>query len=340
MSVTSAELKQRQAWTLDMKLEYFCMLYSQFIIHCKGQIYLSFSAGMDSQTGCDIIAKIHDGTFKHITPQWERVVKYPMPPLVFSNTGLEYPEIVDNAKKFEHVLIKPKMGWTRVLQEVGVALISKDVSQKLREIRNTKSKKLRDKRMYGDANGNGKLPLKWRELIDAPFEISERCCEVLKKEPFRRYESETGRRPVVFTTIDEGGSRGQSYLRTGCNSFEDGHEKSRPFSIFTKADTWEYAMRWNIRFAEVYYDRTIEVKQMDGSVQVEDLKAVDRTGCTFCLFGIHLETGENRMQKMARSHPKFHDLIINKYGLSKILDYIKIPYYPSKNICGKQQSMF
>lgn len=336
MKVTPEQLKQRLAWPLDLKLEYFCKKYSEFILHCKGEIYLSFSAGMDSQTACDIIDKIHTGMFRHLTPQWERVVSYPKPPLVFSNTGLEYPEIVDHAKTFEGLeIIKPKMGFTRVIAEIGVAVISKEVAQKIREIRTTKSDKLRNKRLYGDEKGNGKIPEKWKSYIDAPFLISDQCCTKLKKDPFKEYEKKTGRKPVIFTTVGESRLRDSSYYTTGCNTFEEGKEKSRPFSIFKKEDCWEYAMRFNIKFASVYYDRTVDVKQLDGSVVSRDLPAVERTGCTFCMFGIHLDKGSNRMQNMAVSHPKFHDVIINKCGLGKILDWMKIPYVPEIPQCGK-----
>jgi 3'-phosphoadenosine 5'-phosphosulfate sulfotransferase (PAPS reductase)/FAD synthetase len=334
MKVSREQLKTRLAWPLDMKLEYFCKRYSEFVIFCKGNVYLSFSAGMDSDTARDIIEKIYDGTFKHITPNWERLMQYPKPPLVFSNTGLEYPEIVEHSKKFETVVIKPKMGFTRVITEIGVAVISKEVAQKIREILTTKSDKLRNKRLYGDEKGNGKIPEKWKKFLDAPFKISDKCCHHLKKEPFKRYERETGRKPIIFTTTDEATLRKTSYLKTGCNTFTEGKEKSRPFSIFQKADCWEYAARWGLRFAEVYYDRDVEVEQLDGSKKWEYIPAVERTGCTFCLFGIHLDKGANRIQRMAVSHPKFHNIIIYKYGLGKVLQWMGVPFEAQRS-CSK-----
>ena len=333
MKVTSEELKQRLAWPLDMKLEYFCKKVSEFVIHCRGNCYSGFSAGKDSQTGTDIIDKIWDGTFKHITPNWERLVKYPKPDRVFSNTGLEYPEIVTHAKLHNAEIIKPKMGFTRVIAEIGVAIISKEVSQKIREIRTTKSDKLRNKRLYGDAKGNGKIPEKWKPYIDAPFLISDQCCTKLKKDPFKDYEKRTGKKPIVFTTVGESRLRDSSYYTTGCNTLDEGKEKCRPYSIFTDEDTWEYHNRFGLKFASVYYERDIEVQQLDGSLKMEHLPAVERTGCTFCMFGIHLDKGSNRMQNMAISHPKFHDIIINKCGLGKVLDYMKIEYYPVKTTC-------
>lgn len=353
MKVTREQIQQRLAWPLDMKIEYFCKIYSQFMIHTKGNCYQSFSGGKDSQTGSDIIEKIHNGIFKHITPNWDRVVSYGMPPRLFSNTGLEFPEIVSHVSNFSDVtIIKPLMGFTRVIKEFGVAVGSKKVAMMVSRLKGyietpspnnnaTKTLYLTGIKQDGTKSKQSKLPEKWVRLLDAPFKVSDKCCDILKKEPFRRYEKETGRKPIVFTTVSEGDQRMQSYQKTGCNSFEEGKEKCRPYSIFTDQDTWEYAKRWNIRFAEVYYERTIPVEQLDGSVRLTTIEAEGRTGCMWCMFGIHLEdkTKNNRIQRIAISHPKIHDVIINKCGLGVVLKYISVPFVP-KTVCGKQQMLF
>lgn len=250
----------RLGWSVDMKIEWFCKMYSQFMIATKGQCYQSFSAGKDSDVGRHIIDNIHNGTFKHITPQWDRVVSYIKPPLVFSNTGLEFPEVVQHSKQFETTVIKPKMGFTRVIAEIGVAVISKEVAQKIREIRTTKSDKLRNKRLYGDEKGNGKIPEKYKPYIEAPFLISDRCCHILKKEPFKRYEKLTGLKPIVFTTIKESRLREASYLQTGCNTLDEGKEKCRPLSIWLEfgtdySDTYypQFVFSWTPFSEEEFY---------------------------------------------------------------------------------------
>jgi len=60
-----------------------------------------------------------------------------------------------------------------------------------------------------------------------------------------------------------------------------------------------------------------------------------RTGCMFCMFGVHLEKGENRFQKMSKTHPKQHEYCIDKLGCGKVLDYIGVKYEPTKNIQEK-----
>ena len=67
-----------------------------------------------------------------------------------------------------------------------------------------------------------------------------------------------------------------------------------------------------------------------------------RTGCMFCAFGAHLEKGENRFERMRRTHPKHYDFCIgggaydpadglwkpNEKGLGygRVLDYIGVRY--------------
>lgn len=52
----------------------------------------------------------------------------------------------------------------------------------------------------------------------------------------------------------------------------------------------------------------------------------DRTGCMFCMFGIHYDATPNRFQRMERDYPKQYDYCINKLGIGKVLDYVGIDY--------------
>jgi hypothetical protein len=44
------------------------------------------------------------------------------------------------------------------------------------------------------------------------------------------------------------------------------------------------------------------------------------------MFGVHLEKGKNRFQKMKITHPKQYDYCMNKLGLKDVLNYIKVDY--------------
>jgi len=51
-----------------------------------------------------------------------------------------------------------------------------------------------------------------------------------------------------------------------------------------------------------------------------------RTGCIFCMFGVHLEKEPNRFQRMAKTHPKLYNYCMNKLGLKEVLKYIGVEY--------------
>ena len=53
-----------------------------------------------------------------------------------------------------------------------------------------------------------------------------------------------------------------------------------------------------------------------------------RTGCMFCMFGLHLEKEPNRFQRMALTHPRQHEFCIGKLGCGRVLDFIGVPYQP------------
>lgn len=355
MKITREELNERLSWPLDKKIGHFIRTFVEFFFEYQGGVYLSFSGGKDSQVGSDIIDRLWDGRFKHYLPDpiWEYLVTFPKPKKVFSNTGLEFPEIVEHVKGFDNVeVIKPRMGFTRVITEIGVAVGSKKIALTIERLRkylqnpSDKNEATRNLYLYGikrdgTRSKSSKLPDQWKPMLDAPFKISDKCCDILKKEPFQRYSRATGKKPVVFTTVVESSRRTVSYMQTGCNSFEKGKEKCRPLSIFTNEDIWEYHDVFGLRFCEVYYDRTVPVTQIDGSIKVEHLCAETRTGCLFCCFGVHLEdkSKNNRIQRLAISHPKYWDIVVNKCGLSKVLRYIGVPYEPNTD-CNGQQRIF
>ncbi|MBC8553665.1 MAG: hypothetical protein H8D23_28960, partial [Candidatus Brocadiales bacterium] len=50
----------------------------------------------------------------------------------------------------------------------------------------------------------------------------------------------------------------------------------------------------------------------------------DRTGCMWCMFGVHMENNPNRFQRMKKTHPKIYDYCINKLGLGEVLEYVGV----------------
>lgn len=161
---------------------------------------------------------------------------------------------------------------------------------------------------------------KYEYLLDAPFDISNKCCDIMKKNPFKKYEKECNRKGFVGTMAVESLARRQAWIRTGCNAFNSSVPKSSPLSFWTQQDILQYIKTYNIPIAKVYGDIVINDNNK------LELTGVNRTGCMFCMFGVHLEKKPNRFQRMKSTHPQLYDYCINKLNLKEILEFIGVPY--------------
>ena len=80
--------------------------------HFNGNVYISFSGGKDSTV---LTYLVHD--------------MYPNVPLVFANTGLEYPEIQAFAREMGAEFVRPKMRFDEVISKYGYPIIGKEVAE-------------------------------------------------------------------------------------------------------------------------------------------------------------------------------------------------------------------
>ena len=147
--------------------------------------------------------------------------------------------------------------------------------------------------------------------------ISHRCCGVMKKSPLMEYKHRTKRVPFIGTLTEESQLREQAWIRHGCNAFDSKKPTSQPMSFWTEQDVLKYLYMEGYEIASVYGD--IVGVDKDG-FEYEPLPGTDcklkctkcqRTGCIFCGFGCHLEKGESRFQRLAKTHPKQYEYCIN-----------------------------
>lgn len=205
-----------------------------------------------------------------------------------------------------------------MLEKYGFPIISKEVSEMIYQVHQYKESnpKLIEKRLFGiGKNKVGKIPNKWMPLLGASFKIGNGCCNVMKKSPIKSYERKYDMKPFIGTMTDESRQRQQAWLKSGCNSFEGKRQISTPISFWTEQDVLQYIKDNNIEIASVYGDIVEEEEQLKTT-------GVARSGCVFCLYGIQYEEGENRIEKLHKTHPLLYNFLINKMNVGKIIDEV------------------
>lgn len=284
--------------TLADKVKRSKMLIMEWLATYPDNAYVSFSGGKDSTVLLHLVRSLKAG--KDV-------------PAIFDDTGLEFPEIREFVKKQENVkIIRPKKSFKQVIEQYGYPIISKEQSSYIYDIKHSKSEKLIQKRMSGKSYA---LKKKWRPLLNADFEISNKCCYWLKKSPMSAQHG----KPIIAMLADEGSLRLNKYMKGECNA----KKSSNPMMFWSEQDVLQYIYENNIEIASIYGK---VVKDPDGTFRTTGAK---RTGCMFCMYGLHLEP--DRFEKLKQIHPEFYDYIMNKLGFKHVMDeYFKCAF-PDKH---------
>lgn len=338
---TKDDLRQMQSLPLEAKILMTQRRIRDWVDYWHGDVYVSFSGGKDST----VLKHIVDGMYDDI-------------PAVFVNTGLEYPEIQKfvrdvKAGKFscfnsDVEIIRPEMRFDEVITKYGYPVVSKVVSKRVEEARSAIANGKPDAVCVQQIEGRYLTPDgtkspynygNWRFLIDAPFKVSHKCCNVMKKKPFKVYEKQTGRKPFIGTMAHESKLRLDKWMQNGCNAFEATKPISTPLAFWTEQDILHYIKQFDVPYCPVYGE--IQVVQHDtlsgqmnmidylGDYEPEDVletTGCTRTGCMFCMFGCHLDKTPNRFQRMKQTHPKQYAYCMEQLGLKEVLQYIGVPY--------------
>lgn len=300
--VDKQELYRLQALPLDEKIAIAQKAIREFVEHFGVDgIYISFSGGKDSTVLIHLCRQL-----------------YPDLVGLYSDTGLEFPEIPDFVQTFDNIIIvTPKMHHREMLKKCGYPVVSKEQAEWIHRIRSGTSSGAIQKAFYG-LNLDGtptrfKLSEQWKYLLNAPFNIGSGCCKEMKLKPIAEYVKKTGRVPIMGTTASESALRAQKFLQYGFYNLEGKKAQCTPMSIWTDDDVWEYIHRFNLPYCKIY-----------------DM-GYDRTGCVFCMFGAHLDKEPNRFQKLQRTHPDLWRYCMKPYddgglGLREVLEFMGIPY--------------
>lgn len=290
--INQNEFQNRLNLPLEAKELMSLQRIREFWYHNDGKIYVAFSGGKDSTVLLHLVRRI-----------------FPEVEGVFVDTGLEYPEIREFVKTIENVTtIRPKKSFYQVIKEYGYPVISKNVSRYVRDLQNPSdnNKKTREIRLglNKKTTNVGILSKKWKFLVDAPFKCSDRCCDVMKKSPMKIYETKSEKHPIIGTMAWESNSRRMAYLKIGC--FNKKKNQLTPMSFWTEKDVWDYIKKYDLKYSKIY-----------------DM-GEKRTGCMFCMFGVHLEKPTNRFQRMKITHPQMYKYCMEQLKLGEVLDFIGV----------------
>lgn len=307
--VNNNELILLQNYPLWMKVEKTKRRIEEWYEYWQGEVYISFSGGKDSTV------------LLHIAREM-----YPDIEAVYVDTGLEYPEVKEFIKTFENVtIIRPEMSFKEVITKYGYPIISKENSQYLYDIR-TGTNYMKERRLNGDSKGRFKLPKKYHYLMDSKFPISHMCCQIMKKDPVKKYEKTTGKKPMVGVMAQESNLRKQSYMKSGCNAFNNKRPLSTPLGFWKQEDILEYIFENKIKIASVYGEVLKEEEKtlIETIISYKTTKC-DRTGCIYCAYGAN-QKGDERFIRLKKTHPQLHEYCMNNLGMKEVLEYINVKY--------------
>ena len=314
---TIGDLYQMQSLPLDAKIR-MTMARIEGWIREFGEdgVYISFSGGKDSTVLMDIV---------------RNQMGYDIP-AVFVDVPTQYPELRNFAKTWENVeILKPKMSFMDVCEKYGFPLISKEVSQKVADVRKEsetqgipyKQTYLYHRNFTTESEYYQKYERfsseKWAFLLESNFLISQKCCSELKKKPLKMYEKQTQRKPILAIMTEESVLRQTDWIKNGCNAFNIPRPRSNPMSFWTEQDILKYIKETNLPICSVYGDVVIDydsMGEMDGQVMFDEFlgnikyktTGCKRTGCMLCGFGCHTK-GDERFLLLKETHPKMYNLL-------------------------------
>ena len=171
----------------------------------------------------------------------------------------------------------------------------------------------------------------------APFKVSSKCCYYLKERPCDIWAKEHNSVPYLGLMASEGGRRAKSLKINGCNYFGESTIRSAPFAIFQRQDVLQLAIDLNVPIPEIYGEI---VRDSDGKLRTT---GAQRTGCSMCGFGIHMENRPHRFDVLRQRRPNEWEHLMyhlckdengNDYGWGRVLDYIGIGWKDIPIECG------
>ena len=237
--------------------------------------------------------------------------------------------------------VKPLKSKVEILKEYGYPILSKEIAGKISHLQNPTENNatVRHAIITGETGAYGgnrtntrmKMSQKWLDRFGgadpegaalgykaAAFKVSDRCCYFLKEKPCDDWAKAHNSVPYLGLMASEGGRREKSLMMNGCNYFGKSTIRSAPFAIFSRQDLLQLALDLNVPVPEIYGEI---VRDEDGTLRTT---GAQRTGCSMCGFGVHLEKRPHRFDRLRKANPKEWHFWMYDQGWGQVLDYIGV----------------
>lgn len=239
--------------------------------------------------------------------------------------------------------LKPIKSKVEVIKEFGYPILSKETANKIAILQHPteKNKTVRHAIITGETGEYGgfrkntrmKMSEKWLRKFGgadlegaalgyaaAPFLVSDKCCYYLKEKPCDIYAKEHSSSPYLGLMASEHGRREKVLMTTGCNYYGKAHKRSAPFAIFSREDLLQLALDLNAPVPEIYG----EIKRNEnGNLYTT---GAQRTGCSMCGFGVHLEKRPHRFDLLRDRNEKEWKFWMYDMGWGDVLSYCGIEW--------------
>lgn len=203
--------------------------------------------------------------------------------IVGINTYMEHHEILKRILKNCDIVLYPKMKPMEIKEKYGIPCFSKLQDEYIsRYQRGSKAKSTIDF-IEGNNSTKFKLNKKAKELLLSGklHKISNKCCQVLKKDTAYRFQKETGLKPILGVRGDEGALRKSKYK--SCFTKD---KKFTPIHDLSDELLDKIYKQYNIEIPEVY-------------------NHICRTGCMGCPYGSYKHDTEKELDLILPQQRKF-----------------------------------
>ena len=240
----------------------------------QGKCYISFSGGKDSTVLLALVKQcVEIGTLPYIKA-------------VFCDTGIELGATVEFVRWCQKEwypnieIIRPERSFTWVLENKGKPMKSKLKSQYLSRYQTYKDPSKALEILLGETYQKTKIANKDMHLLHKDFDIkvSDKCCDILKKKPFKKYNEEHDIKGYILgERVGEGGARELAAIKrvqSGgklCTMTKGKYTVKLPLVDWTDEEVDHFIQEYDVPLSKAYTEQGYQ-----------------RTGCFCCPFSLQI----------------------------------------------------